>query len=624
MQLRGILLAAGILGGVMPVLAAQPTTAPPSYDETVVVTAALDEQPEEETSSSVTVIGQDEIEERQATSVEELLRTVPGVTVVRSGSPGKATSVFMRGTESDQTLVLWNGIELNDPFFGSFDWAFLPTDGVERVEVVRGPASARYGSEAIGGVVQVLTRSAPGTSLRLEGGAEDFLRGALTASAQAGPVHLDVAGHVRRGRGRVDNDFFDGEELAVRADWAASDTTAIGLVARANDSTIGVPYDFLGNPSPERTQDRQTRQVAVPVTWRSGPWKVDAQLSHTQTALLFADPNDPFTGSDTDADRDGARVVGSYVVREGLWAAVGADWERDEVTNRPTSPQVGGALDNATQETWSTFGQLFWDSGPVAFDLGVRRDDNDTFGAETTLRAAATAPLGAGFRLRGSYAEGFRAPSLGDLYYPGFGNPDLRPETSDSVEVGLDWASSRPGRSATDTTGSAETAGAAWRLGMTAFSIDLDNLIVFDFVRSLPLNIGRARSRGLELSVERTGRRLSGRLGATYQEPEDLTTGEQLLRRPQKSASLVVAWHPRWLPARASALSATVDHVGSRPGLGAELDAYTTVGFAASWHLTERIEPTLRVENLLDEQYEEAVGFPAFGRRVIGGVRFNF
>ena len=618
MHLRGILLAAGILGGVMPVLAAQPTTAPPSYDETLVVTAALEEQPEEETSSTVTVIGHDEIEDRQATSVQELLRTVPGVTVVRSGSPGKATSVFMRGTESDQTLVLWNGIELNDPFFGSFDWAFLPTDGVERVEVVRGPASARYGSEAIGGVVQVLTRSAPGTSVRLEGGESDFLRGAVTGSAQAGPVHLDVAGHVRRSEGRVSNDFFDGEELAVRADWAASDTTAIGLVARANDSTIGVPYDFLGNPTPERTQDRQTRQVALPVTWKAGPWSVDAQLSHTQTALLFEDPDDPFTGSDTDARRDGGRVVASYRFREGLWTAAGADWEREEVTNRPTSPQAGVGLENATQETWSTFGQLFWDAGPVAFDLGLRRDDNDAFGAETTLRAAAAAPLGAGFRLRGSYAEGFRAPSLGDLYFPGFGNPDLQPETSDSVEVGLDWASTRRADPSTD------VSRPGWRLGLTAFSIDLDNLIVFDFVRSLPLNIGRARSRGVELSVERTGRRLSGRLGATYQEPEDLTTGEQLLRRPKRSASLVISWRPAWIPDRASTLSATVDHVGSRPGIGAALNAYTTVGVAASWRLTRRIEPTLRVENLLDEQYEEAVGFPAFGRRVIGGMRFTF
>jgi len=485
------------------------------------------------------------------------------------------------------------------------------------VEIVRGPASARYGSEAIGGVVQVLTGSAPGTSVRLEGGESDFLRGAVTSSAQAGPVHLDVAGHVRRSDGRVDNDFFDGEEVAVRADWATSDTTAVGLVARANDSTIGVPYDFLGNPTPERTQERQTRQVAVPVTWSSGPWSVDARLSHTQTGLLFEDPNDPFTGSDTDADRNGARLVASYRFRDGLWTAAGADWEREEVTNRPTTPQGGGELDNATQETWSTFGQLFWDLGPAAFDLGVRLDDNDAFGAETTLRAAATAPLGAGFRLRGSYAEGFRAPSLGDLYFPGFGNPDLQPETSDSVEVGLDWTSGRGGRSGTDTTGAT---GAGWRLELTAFSIDLDNLIVFDFVRSLPLNIGRARSRGLELGVERSGRRISGRLGATYQEPEDLTTGEQLLRRPKQSASLVLSWRP----IQRSTLTATVDHVGSRPGIGAALDAYTTVGVAASWRLTERIEPTLRVENLLDEQYEEAVGFPAFGRRVIGGVRFTF
>lgn len=609
--MRAILLVTGILGGVTPVLANQPTTTPPTYDETIVVTSSLEEQDEQDTTASVTVIGRAEIEERQATTIEELLRTVPGMMVVRSGSPGKATSVFTRGTESDHTLVLWNGVELNDPYFGGFDWAYLPTEGVERVEVVRGPASTVYGSDAIGGVVQVLTRSTPGTEVRLEGGSDSYLRGSVSSGWQAGPVRLDVAGHVRRGDGRVDNDFFDGEELAVRADWAATEHTAIGLVARANDSEIGVPYDFLGTPTPRRRQEVRSTQIAVPVTWRSGAWRVESQLSSTSTDLKFRDPDDAYTGSDSDARRDGARVVGSYHFREDLWVALGADWDREEVTS---SSVFGPGLDEESQETWSSFGQMFWDAGPVSFDLGLRHDDNDAFGAETTLRAASAVDLGERVRLRASYGEGFRAPSLGDLYFPGFGNPDLQPETSESVEVGLDW-----------TLGTGGSTAGSWKLSLAGYSTDLENLILFDFVRSLPFNIGKARSRGVELEVDWNGAALpgrpAGRLSLAYQDPEDLTTGEQLLRRPERSASLLLAGRPT----DSTSLSLVVAHVGERPDLGGvTLYSYTTVELGGSWRWTERIEPYLRVENLLDEEYEEAAGFPALDRRVIGGLHVRF
>ncbi len=606
--MRAFLLAAGVLGGVTPTLAEPPTTAPPTYDESIVVTASLEEQEEKDSSASVTVIGREEIEARQATTVQELLRTVPGVTVVRSGSPGKATSVFSRGTESDHTLVLWNGVELNDPFFGGFDWAFLPTDGVERVEVVRGPSSALYGSEAIGGVVQVLTRGAEDTRVRMEGGGDHHLRGSVSGGWRTGPVTLDVAGHVRRGDGRLDNDFYDGEELSLRADWAASESTAVGLVTRVGDAEIGVPFDFLGNPAPERRQERSTRQVAVPFTWESGPWQVQARLARSETELVLRDPDDPFTGGETDADRNDARIVGSYRFRDGLWAAVGTDWEREEAT----SVQVASEdLEGASQETWSTFGQVFWDAGRVTLDLGLRRDDNDAFGAETTVRGAATVRLGGGARLRASYGEGFRAPSLGDLYFPGFGNPDLEPETSETVEVGLDWS----------TTGT----GGSWNLSLAGYSTDLEDLIVFDFARSLPFNIGRARSRGIELEAGWVGDDLPGRPGirltGAYLDAEDRTSGEPLPRRPETSGSLLLTWSP----ARTVSLSTVVTYVGERTDVGdARLEDYSTVQLAGSWRWTERLEPYLRVENLFDEQYEEAAGFPALGRRVIGGLQLRF
>ena len=178
--MRQILLAAGILGGAMPALLAQPIPSTPStaseqgstattgaaatgagaaprFSDSLVVTPSLDAEPRDDTPATVTVIDAQEIEDRQARDLADLLWSVPGMTVAQAGAPGQQTSVFTRGANSNQTLLLWNGIPLNDPFFGDVNWQFVPTEGVERVEVVRGPFSALYGSNAVGGVVQVLT-----------------------------------------------------------------------------------------------------------------------------------------------------------------------------------------------------------------------------------------------------------------------------------------------------------------------------------------------------------------------------------------------------------------------------------------------------------------------------------
>lgn len=611
--MRAILITAGILGGAMPSPAQPPNSVPPVFDESILVSATLEEEAPEEVPASVTLIDRDEIEDRQATGVAELLRTVPGVDVARSGSPGKVTSVFVRGANSNHTLVLWNGVRLNDPFFGGFDWAFLPAEGVSRVEVARGPFSALYGSEAIGGVVQVVTAAAPGARVRLEGGSRDFLRGSASAATRTGPVRLEAAGHVRRGEGVLDNDDFDGEEGTVRAVWEVGRSASLGVVARANRSEIGLPFDFLGQPSPERRQERDTVQLAVPFTWSSGPWEIEGHLDRSAVDLAVRDPQTPSAASDTEAERTAGRVV---VTRRfgggdgGSWAAVGADWQREEVSDATSS---GVNLDARSQSTRSAFGELFVRSGRWTVDLGLRHDDHDAFGGETSFKAGAAVRLTPALRLRGSYGEGFRAPSIGDLFFPGFGNPDLEPERSESYELGADWRTSAGG--AGDGPGPSP-AGGPWRVSLVAFQTDLDDLIVFDFARSLPLNLGRARSRGVELAVGYEGRAFGLRTSATVQDPEDLETGEQLLRRPEEKADAVLTVRPaeRWT------VNAVGRYVGERPDFGATLESYTTLDLAASLQATQRLEPYARVENVLDEDYREVAGFPAPGRTWIAGL----
>src|SRR6185436_11776907 len=190
-------------------------------------------------------------------------------------------------------------------FGGVSNWQLLPTEGVARIEVVRGPFSALYGSNALGGVVQVFTGSRKGGTLRLEGGENGYGRAGLAAGGDAGPVRFDVTGHVRRGDGELENSSFDSEDLMARALWTLRPGMQLGLLGRGNDSDTGIPLSG-GLPTPRRTIAWQEREVAVPFRADAGPWEVEAQLSRTAFDSAFRDPDSAF-GSASDTESEGLR-----------------------------------------------------------------------------------------------------------------------------------------------------------------------------------------------------------------------------------------------------------------------------------------------------------------------------
>jgi TonB-dependent vitamin B12 receptor len=602
-MVRYALLLAGIVGGSIPVVAQSPT--PVVVGENIVVTASLEGEEERRLPASVTVIEAEEIEARQSTEVSDLLGVVPGLNVVRSGSPGQVTSLFTRGTDSDSTLVLWNGVELNDPYFGGFNWAFLPTEGVDRLEVVRGPFSSLYGGDALGGVVQIFSADRDGGDVRLEGGSNGYLRGAVSAGTELGPVRFDVSGHLRRGDGQLENDFYDSEELMARFEWLVGPGMSLGVVARANDSKTGIPLSG-GAPSPNREISWQERQVAVPFRAELGRWQVDARLSAVTYDSAFRDPDDAFgfTASDTQSESRRARAVASYALAPDRWVAFGSEYDRAEVTD---SSVFGVSLAGESQHTWAMFGEVFHALGPVTLDLGVRYDDNNVFGSQTSPRLGALYAISERLRVRGSYGRAFRAPSIGELFYPITGNPDLQPEINDSVELAVDYEAG------------------AWRVGITGFENRLENLIDFDFSTFRNVNVGRAETRGLELEAGYRTRLLALRWNATLLETEDLETGLPLLRRPERTSNLVATFYPEPFT-----VNATIRYVGER----ADVDpitfdrsvnpAYLRLDLAAEWQVTGRIAPYARIENVADEEYAEALGFPAPGRTLVGGLEVAF
>jgi len=623
--MRQILLAAGILGGAMPALLAQPIPIPTTasgqtsaaapgtatagaaarLSDSLVVTPSLDAEPRDDTPATVTVIDAQEIEDRQVRDLADLLWSVPGVTVAQAGAPGQQTSVFTRGANSNQTLLLWNGIPLNDPFFGDVNWQFVPTEGVERVEVVRGPFSALYGSNAVGGVVQVLTGMRHGLAADLEGGQHGYARGALAAGASLGGVQLDLIGHARRSDGTLNNDFFDGEEAVARALWAVLPGTSLGLLARANDARTGVPFS-AGIPTPETRISWREREIALPLDATGGRWLVDAQLSDTRFDDTFRSPDDPFGAfaSDTHSETFAGRAVGSYhLLRQAgqdLEVSLGTEGQSFRVTNQDV---FGTNLDRAHQRTWAGFGQASYGGGPVRFDAGLRRDDNDVYGGQTSLRAGGVWRIAGGTRLRASYGQAFRAPTLGELFFPFSGNPNLRPETGTSYEAGLE-----------------QDAG-PWRFALTGFENRQRNLIVFDNVTSQDVNVGRARSRGLEGLVGFRRGIVSAQLNGTRLDAVDRTTGLELLRRPRWSANLLATARPGpW------SFTFTGRYVGERADLDPATFARRTnpsfvrLDLAASRRALPWLSPFARIENLADRRYAEVLGYPSPRRTLVGGV----
>lgn len=596
--------AAGLLGGWSPLAAQDPTSplveeaAPAAvFASDLVVTASLEPRAAGDLPATVDVVDAAAIERRQSAFVVDLLRTLPGTAITQSGSPGKVASLFVRGAATAQTLVLLDGVVLNDPVLGAFDWSTIPTAGLDRVEVARGPFSALWGSSAMGGVVQLVTRDPVGQQLggRLEGGSNSYRHLSASGATRLGPVTADLSAALRRGDGELDNDFFDAGHGQLRVDARPLEGLRVGVLARALDAEIGLPYDFAGVPSPHRRQTSDSRLIALPIDWTGGDWSVEARWADTASDLDIADADDPFASSANQTARGQARVEVAWAPSKSVELAGGIERQRERAT---TSSAFGPGLDRDRQVTEAAFSELSWRGDRFRADLGLRYDDHSAFGSESSVRGGVVVALGSRARLRASFGESFRAPALGDLYFPGFGNPDLRPERGESVELGAEFDSG------------------AVNARLAAFRADFDDLIQFSFATFLPENIGRARSEGIEGSVETRGRLWRGLAAATWLDAVDLATGLPLPRRPEWSASVVLdRVAERW------SAGATARYVGERDDVGAvPLAEYTVVDVRASWSARPWLAPYARVENLFDESYEEAVGFPAPGRGFAVGV----
>jgi len=585
-----------------------------TVSDEIVVTASAMSETVESTPASVTVITQKEIEQHAARDLADVLREVPGLTISRTGSPGKATSLFTRGANSTHTLVLWNGIEINNPYFAGYDWGRFSTAGVQQVEVVRGPYSALYGSDAVAGVVNVLTNPVKsGVHADLEAGGHG-LRNAMAGADYVTPSTLFSASYEHRNDdGFATNDDFTQNTANLFWKWTASNQFSIGLAGRRTSYDLGIPtnLNFDGSaivPSPNRRQEGTERQLAVPIAQTIGRFSYEVTLSESRRNDDFSDPDDPYgyVNGTTDSTTRRARLTTRTSTAIGTIIA-GGEYERATVTDLTT---FGPNLDHDRRRDKSFFieDRLEHNLGPdsrLEVSLGARRDDFDEFGSETSPRAAFAWVRGGG-KLRAAYGQSFRAPSIGELFFPFSGNASLQPEHGRSAEIGYDLA-----------------LGDSGVFSVTLFHARYRDLIVYDNVTYTFANIGRARTQGAEVSLTRNvGSKYYSSMNYTYLDTKQDDTGEELLRRPKHSGSIFIGRRVGKTDTNIALVhtGARLDVLPVAPFTHVNDKAHTTVDVNMQLH-GDRYTPYIKLENATNQHYEEVRGYASPGRRLIVGLR---
>jgi vitamin B12 transporter len=583
------------------------TPPPPAAGETIVVTASALPESVESTPAAVTVITKKDFDERAARDVADVLREVPGLTVSRTGTSGHATSLFTRGAASTQTLVLWNGIEINNPYFSGYDWGRFSTVGVEQVEVVRGPYSSLYGSDAVAGVVNVLTNPRrSGVSGVVEAGAHGLRNGNVAGSLVNASQLFSAALERREDNGFARNDDFTQTSANAVWKWTAIQNFSAGFAARYTKYQLGIPTNLnaLGTAiiaSPNRRQDGNERQLALPISQTLGAFAYDLTLSDVRQNDNFADPDDPFglVASTTESKTRRARLATTTNAGAIGTLVAGGEWARAEVTDVNT---YGVNLDRDRRNEKSLFVEDRFSHGAgdarLEVSAGARYDHFDTFGSQTSPRIAAALVAGAN-KFRAAFGAAFRAPSIGELYFPFSGNRELNPERSRSAELGYDH---------TLTSGS--------QFSATAFRSTYRDLITFDNATYAFANIGRATAQGVELAASHTFGAMSASASYTWLD-------KPLPRRPRNSGSIFLAYRVGAVDTNivVARTGARQDVLPISPFTAIGDRAYTTVDVNAQMQ-TGRVTPFVKIENATNTKYEAVRGYPSATRRASVGIRF--
>ncbi len=589
-----------IAAGISPLLAgaALGQTAP----DQVVITASGNQQSLRDALPAATIIDAEQIRTSGASDLGVLLARELGVDVARAGGAGQPVSVFMRGMESRHTLVLIDGVPATGESFGTALIEAIPLDAIERIEIVRGNVSALYGSNAVGGVIQIFTRfgkQTPGGSVSAGAGTQSSAR--LGASFKAGTDATQFSATVgTRKTGGVsaqdpvlintaspDKDGSRSSSVSASVQHRASDALTLGATLLA--SRLKSDYDDAFAASP---QARQVAKSSLGNLKLDAGYKLDAGTALAASIARFDERRDytldgAFDGRYASRRSQAAVSVKGDAGMLGVWKA-GLEHERASVEQSTAF----AAASTAAESRNALLAGFNGSADGFGWQLNVRRDGSDATTGYAGLRYALTAET----EVLGSLSSAFVRPSLAQRFDPQYGNPALRPERARNAEVALQWAQ------------------AASRVRATLFANRTSDLIGFDPVTFGSINVDRTRNRGLELLAELQVQGIGLRGGVTAQAPENAVTDKPLLRRAKRSAFIglngkegVFIWNAdlKFTGARDDLFfdPATFDSSSVR------LPSFTTLGVGGTWAITPELKLAMRADNLSNANDSTIYGY---------------
>ncbi len=597
--------------------------------EPVVVTATKVETPARELGASVTVVNGDDFQTYHYSTVDEALRNVPGLEVTRSGSLGKLSTVFIRGANSNQVQVLVDGVRVKSPTTGQVDLSDISPDLIERIEIIRGPQSTLYGADAIGGVVNIITRKGKGplsASVQQEAGNYDTLASRASLGGTYKILDYALSASHLESNGQFKNDGSNVNALSARVGLALPWQSRVAFVLRYNKADTGLPVKFVFpppqpiNPIIDPNQKQQSETLVMTLEAETHPlpwWQSRARLSRYTNGLGFQDAPDPgfpfedLIKSQIDVERREVEWVNAFHIGKWSTSTIGLEYRREE-------GDAKGVFRSATETRSLLFEEQLRFFDRLFLTGGFRVEDHSVFGTATTGRGSiAYLVKESGTRLRGSAGSGFRAPTINDLFFPDFSNAGLQPERSVSWDAGVDqqlWQN-------------------RLRLGLTYFHTDFTDLIKFLPLDVFPFatvtNVGRARSQGLEFTSEADlWYNLVASVSYTFTDTKDLTTGNPLPRIPKHNWNIGVTWEPirpLSLFTQLYIRSSQFDNFGDIFNRGyTRVDVGGTYRLLGRYGLLQALEATARIQNLFNEHYAEAHGFPALGTNFLFGLRARF
>jgi vitamin B12 transporter len=623
-----------------PVPAPASPPAPARDLDPVVLTATKLETRAEQLGASVTVIPGEDVQKYHFETVEDVLRNVPGVDIRRSGSIGKVSNISIRGANANQVQVLIDGVRVKSATTGQADLSDISPDLIDRIEVIRGPQSTLYGADAIGGVVNIITRKGKGPlSGSIEGGAGNYDtytgRGWFTGTYSI----LDYAGSISHleSNGQFKNDGSDKNAVNLRLGVSLPWDSSIAFTLRWDQNATGVPVKFLASntealpnqPIIDSNAHQLTETWVMALNGRTKPvewWEAELRLGRFESNQAFMDAPDaaeectfpPFCAfpGRFKTERWEAELLNHFHIGSWSTSTIGLEYRTED-----GEAQGSSAFDGTSHTKSVFFQQTFrlWDR--LFMSAGFRVEDNSIYGTHWTERGSLSYVIREwGTRIHGGAGSGFRAPTFNDLFFPGFSDPNLKPEDSFGYDFGIGQK--------------------LWkdriRLDLTYFHQEVTNLIGFVPIATPPfvmgVNFGKVRSKGIEfVSDVDILDNLTASLNYTYTDTENLQTHRPLPREPQDRVNLRLTWRPiprLELFGEGQWVSKQFEPVAG--GAWVWNSAYAVVNAGGTYRLFQRfafvqsVDLWTRIQNLTNNDYSEVRGFPALGINALAGLRVSF